>query len=100
MTETNELLREANGSGCVAESMVHKWHSTFQTNLNEVLLLEKKGGRLQMSITETNINTMRAVIDDNRHLSTRALGALLLIPPMIIRRILTEKLEMVCVAPT
>ncbi len=45
-----------------------------------------------------NINTVWAVIDDDRHLSTRALEALLHIPQMIIHCILTEKMEMVHVA--
>ncbi len=53
-----------------------------------------------MLIVETNNKTVRAVIDDDRHLSTRTLEALLHIPQMIIHRILVEKLEMMRVAST
>ncbi len=49
---------------------------------------------------ETYINTVRAVIDDNCHLFTRALEVLLHIPQVIIHHILIEKLEMVHVVST
>ncbi len=52
------------------------------------------------STMETNINTIQAVIDDDEHLSTRALQVLLHIPWAIIHCILTEKLEMMHVAST
>ncbi len=53
-----------------------------------------------MLITETNINTILTVIDDDRHLSTRDLETFLHIPWMIIHPILTEKLEMMHIALT
>ncbi len=53
-----------------------------------------------MLTTETNINTVRAVIDDDQHLSTRALEVFLHIIWTIILCILTKKLEMVSVAQT
>ncbi len=83
-----------------AESVVHKWHSTFSKNPNETPLYEKKGGRPQTSIMEMNINTIRTVIDRDRHLSTRTLEVLLHILWLIIHYILTEKLEAVHVAST
>ncbi len=47
-----------------------------------------------------NINTVRAVIDNDHHLSTRALEAPLHIPQIIIHHTLTEKLEMMRAALT
>ncbi len=98
--EPIKLLREEYGTECMDESMIHKWHLAFLTNLNEVLLRKKKDGWLPMRITKTNINTVWTVIVDDRHLSTRAIVALLYIPGMVIHCILTEKLEMVRVAST
>ncbi len=60
----------------------------------------RKGGQPRVLIMEKNINTIRVVIDDDRHLSTGALEALLYIPRMIIHHILTKKLEMMYVAST
>ncbi len=96
--ETIKLLREACGCVCMAELTTHKWHSTFSTNLNEALLREKKGGEPPMLIMETSINTVRAVVNDHWHLSTKALEALLHIPQMMIHLYLTEKQEMAHVA--
>ncbi len=95
-----KLLREACGLECIAESMIHKWHSTFSKNVCEVLLCEKKGGQPRTSIIETNINTLQEVIDDDRNLSTGTLEALLHILRAIIHCILTEKLAMVRMAST
>ncbi len=92
--EPIKLLREAYGSECecTTESTIHKWHFTFSKNLNKEPLHEKKDGQPRISITETNISIVQAVIDDNQHLSTRAVEALLHIPQMIIHHILKEKL--------
>ncbi len=68
-----KLFRKAYGCECMAESTIHKRHSTFSKNLNEAPLTVKKGGRPQMPIMETNINTVCAVIDDDWHLSTKAI---------------------------
>ncbi len=98
--EMIKMLRETYGSECMSKSMIHRWHSTFSKNLNEAPQCEKKGGWPQKSIKKTNINTARAVIDDDRHLPTKSLQVLLHIPWMIIYCILAEKLEMECVAST
>ncbi len=81
LTGMAKLLREAYRSECMAELMIHEW---------QALLCDKKGGQLRMSITETNIYTVRAII--------RALEALLHIPGTIIHRIFTKKLKVVPVA--
>ncbi len=99
-TEMIKLLREAYGAECMAEFTIHKWHSTFSKNLIEAPLCEKKDDQPRMLITETNINIVWVVINDNRHLSTGALEALLQIHQVIIHRILTEKLVMVHIAYT
>ncbi len=87
-TKMIKLLREEYESECITESTIHKWHSTFSKNLNEASLIEKKGGEPQMSITETNINTVWAIIDDDQHLSTSALETLLHIPRIKVLKIL------------
>ncbi len=101
-------LQIADGNNWVVERGLQVWvygwindiQLTFSKILNEAPLCEKKWWSTVNIITEININTIRAVIDDDRHLSTSALKALLHIHPMIIYCILTEKLEMVCVTST
>ncbi len=95
--ETIKLLRKAYGLESV---WLNQWcprvsHSIFSKNLYEAPLCEKKNDQPWTLIMEMNINTVRAVIDDDRHLSTKVLDALLHIPHPIIHCILTEKLKMV-----
>ncbi len=61
--------------------------------------VRKKGGQHKFD-HENNGNIVRAVIDNDQHLSKRSLEALLHIPWMIIHCILTEQLVIVCVAST
>ncbi len=53
-----------------------------------------------MSITETNINIVPALNEDDRCLSSRALKALLHIPQTTIHHILVEKWDMVHMSST
>ncbi len=80
-----------------------------QWNISGIALSQKLGMKhhyMKKYVVTTNIdhetehNTVRAVTDDYRHLSTRALEALLHIPWTIIHHILSEKLEMVHMAST
>ncbi len=90
-TETIKLLREAYESECMTGLTIHKWHSRISKNLNGALLREKKAVNHECRIMETNCNTVRAVIDDNRLLFNRVIEAL-----MIIHCILTEAGDGAC----
>ncbi len=76
------------------------YYKRAKTNINMVrAVIDDRHLSTRALEAKTNINIIRTVIDD-RHLSTRALEAFLLTPQMIVRRIFTQKLEMVCVALT
>ncbi len=91
--ETLSELKEAYyGDKCSAKLTLLKWHTIFVKDLNAVPVCAKPTGQPCSQITEMNINTVWAVIDEDRHVSIRQLKDTLHLPRMTICQIFTQEI--------
>ncbi len=71
--KTLSELKEAYEDECLAKLTVLKWHAIFVKNLSAVPVHAKSTGWHRSQITEVNINTVWAVIDEHWHVLVRHL---------------------------
>ncbi len=98
--ETIALMKQAYGDDSLSPSAIKRWHAEFLKDLNKSPMRQYSSGRPNSAVTEININTVRAAIDEDRHLSIRALEGILNLSRMTIQRILTDRLGMKRVCST
>ncbi len=70
--ETIALLKEEFGKKILGDSTIRQWHKAFVDG-RESAEFELWGGVPQTIVTATNINTITAVIVEDRHLTIQAL---------------------------
>ncbi len=87
LSETTVLLKEAFGK---ERYMIRQfgWHKAFVYR-QKFAEFEPWGGVLQTVVTGTNINTIVTVIEEDWHLTIRALAKALHVPRVSICRVLT-----------
>ncbi len=78
-SETTVLLKEAFEKALLGDSMICRSHKAF-VNGRESAEFELQGGALRTVVVVTNINTITTVIEEDRHLTVRALAEVLDIP--------------------
>ncbi len=59
--------------------MIRRWHKAFVDG-RESAVFELRSGALRTVVTASNINTIAAFIEEDRHLTIRALAKALHIP--------------------
>ncbi len=90
------LLREAYGEECFGKWTIQHWRKSFLNGRQETGGLPRIG-QPHSWITEVNVNTVVAVLDEDYHLSLQQLEEVLHIPKTTIYRILKDELQIRCV---
>ncbi len=70
-SETTTLLKEAFGKEMLGDSTIRRRHKAFVDG-RESVEFELQGGSLRTVVTATNMNTITAIIEEDRHLTIRA----------------------------
>ncbi len=71
LSETTTLLKEAFGKEMLGDSTIWRWHKAF-VDRRESAEFKLRVGALRTVVTATNINTVAAVIEEDRHQTVRA----------------------------
>ncbi len=66
------MLNEACGDEVLGNSVIRRWHVTFMKE-HESAELTPHSSRPSTACMERNVNTVSVLIEEDRHLSTRAL---------------------------
>ncbi len=72
--ETTTLLKEAFGKEALGDLTIQRWHKAFVDGRKSAEL------ELQTVVMATNIDTIAAIIEEDQHLTIRALAEALYIP--------------------
>ncbi len=78
-SETTVWLKEAFGKETLGDSMIRRGYKAF-IDRQESAEFKPQGGAPQTVVTVTNINTNAAVVEEDCHLTVRALAGALHIP--------------------
>lgn len=91
--EIIEALRKVYGDSAPKKSAVYKWITRFKEGREDVED-EARSGRPSTSICEEKINLVRALIEENRPLTAKAIANTIDISIGSAYKILTEKLKL------
>ena len=86
-------LAETLGEGCPSKHMVYKWIDRFESGWDD-FDDAPHGSRPKSSKTETNIELIQRILDEDRRITVRQLEDKVGISKSSIHSILTEDLEM------
>ncbi len=78
-SETTTLLKEAFWKETLGDLTIWQWHKAF-VDRRESVEFEPRGDALWTVVMATNVNTIAAVIEEDQHLTIRALSETLYIP--------------------
>ncbi len=70
--QTYQVMKEVYQDDCLGQSTILHWHNFF-TKCWEATALEPYSGQPILTVIETNINTVAAIIIDGRHILVRTL---------------------------
>lgn len=90
---TYDLMRQTYENESFHRATIIRWHKAFSEGRASAASIPH-GSRPKTSVTPVNVNTLAAVIQEDRHLSRRSLASLLNVPPTFINRILKNELKM------
>ena len=96
-TETFQMLQQAYGEDCLSRTQCHKWYQRFISGRMSVED-DPKSGRPSTPIDDDRIEKVLAVIRQNHHLTVREVAEEVGICKSSCHLILTDKLQMRCVA--
>ncbi len=91
--QTYQVVKEVYQDDCLGQSMILCWYNFFIKG-RELAALEPHSGRPTSIVTEMNINTVVAIIRDDRHLLVKRWESMVHISKSSIHRILREHLQM------
>ncbi len=89
--QTYQEMKEVYQDNCLGWSMNLHWHNFF-TKDRELAVLEPHSGRPALIMTEMNIDTVTAIIRDDRHILVRMLESMV----HIRNHLYTEFSENIC----
>ncbi len=90
--QTYQAMKEVHQDDCLGQSTILHWHNFF-TKGRESVALKPHSGRPASIVTETNINTVTAIIRDDCHMSVKMLKSMVHISKSSIHRILSVHLQ-------
>jgi len=92
-TETFNKLKQAYGKHALSRSQVFKWYKAFSEG-RESIKDESRSGRPSTSITDKNLEKVRALVRSDRRLTVRMIASELNLNNITVHQILTQELAM------
>ena len=92
-TQTYDYIRLAYGSQTIDRATIFRWYALLKGGRESVELIPH-GGRPATASTEVNVNTIQALILEDRFLSCRQIAAIMNISKSSVINILSDKLKM------
>ena len=91
--ETFDIMKQTYGNQCLGRSTIFRWHSSFKKGRESAKLIPH-GGRPKTAATEVNINTVWAMVQEDRSITVERIADIMNISVGSAHHILKDELKL------
>ncbi len=91
-TASFQKLKKTYGEQCLSRVTILRWHAAFANEGRESAKVKPSTSRPKTSVIAINVNTVSTLIQEDRHLTMRALSAIMNISIFSVCQILKNEL--------